>query len=81
MILFCSLIRPEKKLTLDRCDRNITIYRHCLANAEIKVVCEEKKEKNEFLAKTYNSLRPSSTTSDTSREEYNIHCTKNEVFR
>ena len=71
--------KARKKLKLDRCHTNVSIYRDCLANTEIKVVCEEEKLKKnlkekemEFLAKTDNSLRPSSTTSDTAREEYNI---------
>ena len=71
--------KARKKLKLDRSDANISIYRDCLANIEIKVVCEEEKLKKnlkekemEFLAKNNNSLRPSSTTSDTATEEYNI---------
>ena len=71
--------KSRKKLKLDRCDRNVNIYRDCLATVEIKVVCQkEKLKKNlkekemEFLTKNDNSLRSSSTTSDTTREEYNI---------
>ena len=37
--------KSRKKLKLGRCDTDISIYRDCLANVEIKVVCEEEKFK------------------------------------